>query len=820
MSRPLLRTTVVVWSICSSVVVPVVRAQLHRPTDPVATPASAYLEQDDALVIDANPAWLGWTPAFSASYLHSDVAMKHVWVGRGDAVHVATPLLWGLSVGATAQSIRPDSNTQGGHRGMGALALAFAPSSAMSFGATLRTIAASDPSFDGLTTADVGAALRLSDGLQLSVTGRDLFVTRGGQGARGLDLASSLLVGITSRMFGDSRLIIDGQLAVGQHIGGRISLGLPLPGVGRLSGMIESDRFDTDSLRMLGGIEVDWGRAALAGGGMVYENGRNHATGWYGMARISGAERRGLPSGHRVLDLELRGDISPRRWISLALLLQRAAHDSRVSGVLLRPRDTGIGMAAAQELRQLIQEVREQGKPVVCHVDAPSGPEVYACAAADQTWIDPAGGMRLMGVNMTALHLGDLLRNVGLRADFVRIGEYKSAPEQLMQSSMSEPARAQTNQFLDDAHRRLLFDLSKDLDVTQTRAADIIDHGPQLAREAIAFGLASQEVDEIVMDRELADVFGSSPRVTTLTERVPETHGLGARIGVVLVDGNIVDGENVEMPLLGMHMSGGRTVSRSIEALAHDPTVAVIVVRIDSPGGAVLASDQIWRAMRRAREIKPVIASMGGVAASGGYYVASAANEIWADPSTLTGSIGIFFGKVDVVPLADRLGVGIESFQRGAHAGAESIWRPFTDDERAALSQTIRDFYRTFVSRVAEGRDMTPERVDALGQGHIYSGDTALTLGLIDHLGGLASALARARELANLDLDADVVVVPEAPSDLLSYVLGAGASSSLAQANLLPIPTELMGVMQMATTIRHAGPTRPLALLPFAVDFR
>jgi protease-4 len=273
------------------------------------------------------------------------------------------------------------------------------------------------------------------------------------------------------------------------------------------------------------------------------------------------------------------------------------------------------------------------------------------------------------------------------------------------------------------------------------------------------------------------------------------------------------------MPLLGSHMSGGRTVARSIEALAHDPTVSAIVVRVDSGGGAVLASDQIWRAIRRARELKPVVASMGAVAASGGYYVACAADEIWADPSTLTGSIGIFFGKVDVAPLAERLGVGIETFQRGSRAGAESVWRPFTEDERAALAQTIRDFYRTFLTRVAEGRDMTPERVDALGQGRIYSGDAALKLGLIDRLGGLASALARARQLANLPVDAPVVVVPEAPSSLLNYVTGGGASATTGLAGLLSVPTELTGIVGLAMTVRQTGAASPLAMLPFAIDF-
>ena len=211
----------------------------------------------------------------------------------------------------------------------------------------------------------------------------------------------------------------------------------------------------------------------------------------------------------------------------------------------------------------------------------------------------------------------------------------------------------------------------------------------------------------------------------------------------MLLDEEIVDGDNVDIPLVEIHMTGGNTVVQTIEGMAADPNIRAIVLRIDSPGGAALASEKIWRAVRRARKHKPVIASMGAIAASGGYYVAAAASEIWADPSTVTGSIGIFYGKVDVAQLAEKLGVHIENFRRGKRAGGESLFRPFTDDERAALADLLRDYYRLFLARVAEGRGMSVEAVDALARGRVYSGDAALRVGLVDRLGGLGSALIR-----------------------------------------------------------------------------
>jgi protease-4 len=261
--------------------------------------------------------------------------------------------------------------------------------------------------------------------------------------------------------------------------------------------------------------------------------------------------------------------------------------------------------------------------------------------------------------------------------------------------------------------------------------------------------------------------------------------------------------------------------------MAADPNIRAIVLRVDSPGGAALASDKIWRAVRRARERKPVVASMGAVAASGGYYVACAADEIWADPSTLTGSIGIFYGKVDVVGLAGMLGIGIESFARGKRAGAESIFRPFTEEERAALADAMRTYYRLFLTRVAEGRGMKVEAVDALGRGRVYSGDAAQRVGLVDRLGGFASALMRARELAGLGQDAPVDVRPPRRDRLLDFLLGGVAASTQTDAasatglegdSLPALPKGARALLRVVTTLEQIGSGAPLALLPYQIE--
>jgi protease-4 len=262
----------------------------------------------------------------------------------------------------------------------------------------------------------------------------------------------------------------------------------------------------------------------------------------------------------------------------------------------------------------------------------------------------------------------------------------------------------------------------------------------------------------------------------------------------------------------------------------------------------VLASDQIYRAIQRARRRKPVIASMGAVAASGGYYVAAACDEIWAEPSTITGSIGVWFGKVDFEPVLSRYGVTTEQLRAGRHGGAESLFRPFTGEERALLSDAVRSWYRSFLRRVAEGRGMRMTEVHALAQGRVYTGDRALELGLVDHLGGFASALERARQITDLPVETGYEVQPRRPATLIDYVLqGAGLAraeladglDATAEAELSPPPSiggdvqQAMGqvgeaiaalspearrVLRMVYVMRVIGDAEPLALLPMDVE--
>lgn len=799
-------------------------AQLARPTQPVAQPGFGFTSADGPEVLALNPSALAFLESWGVSYVHAEAGDGARMVGRGDGFYAASPLLFGIAAGLSVDSVRPTPLTLESERTMVSIGLAWGMQGSLSIGAALRILASGDLRLAGVTSLDLAASWRPVDWLGLSLAARDVVGPRLGGSTD--SIARSFALGTALRPFGDRTLGLDvfGVIDEQGRIGARASAELTVPFVGRLLAAAEAERLDSGdpSLAVTAGVAVDWGMLGV-GGGVVVGDGYEAEPGWYVSARVEGAEREGLPRGSYVLDLRL-GGTGARGILAAARRLERALHDDRVHGVLLRPRGSGIGLAYAQELRLLIDQLREAGKPVVCHLDDASGAEWYLCAGADRVLVDPAGGVRLAGLSSELFHLGDLLRNVGVRADFVRIGEWKSAIEQYHDRRMSAPARRQRVAIQDGAFARLAFDGARDRETTPAALEAVIDAGPHLPEEALERGLVDGFADENDMDEELRDAFGGGfPRETGEPWEAPARWGHRPRIGVVVVDDTIVDGESFDIPILGIRGSGGVTVSRAIDRLAADPSIVAIVLRVDSPGGSVLASDQIHRAVIRARRRKPVIASLGAVAASGGYYVAAPAHEIWADPSTITGSIGIWFGKVDFAPLGRLIGVELETVDRGRHAGATSLYRPFTAEERALLARAVRSWYRMFLRRVARGRSMSVREVDALGRGRIFLGDEAVENGLVDRLGGFASALAAARRAAGVGPEVDFVVVPERPETLLDYLLsflGIGAAPvdpveaeahAVALARVAP---ELRAAISTVVTLRHVGAGAPMALMP------
>lgn len=833
-------------------------AQLRRDTSPVAVPPVSLTAPDDALAVAVNPASLAFLSGWGVHYVHADADDAQRFGQRGDGLYAAMPLLFGVSAGVSVDSVRPPPRLVpdaqlGFERTMVSLGLAYRVLESLGVGATARMLFGSAQVL-GLFTIDLAASFRPIPELALSFIARDV-TGPSHQAATPLAplgrVPRSFVLGLALRPEGTRAFTLDvaGVLDDTGRVGARVGAELELPYLGRLLGALEAEDLGGARADLRGtiGLAIDWGQLGV-GGGLIAGDGFD-ALGWYVTARVEEDVRRGLPTGEVIADITLEG-VGARGLLSVQRRLERSLHDPRVRGVLLRMQGAGLGLASAQELRQLIDRLEAEGKPVVCSLQDASGSELYACAGARRVVIDPAGGVRLYGPSMEIQHYGTLLRDLGVRADFVRIGRFKSAIEDYQDDVMSAGAREARTEILGDLSLRLRDDLSRDRSLPFTAMQSLLDRGPYLAEQAVEAGLLDEVTGEGELTPVLREVFGGDyARESAPPGEIDRHFSDAAHVGVVVIDGELTDGDNVDVPLLEIHTTGGRTATRAIEQLAADPAIAAIIVRLETPGGSVLASDQIHRAILRARQRKPVIASMGSIAASGGYYIAAACDEIWATPSTITGSIGVWFGKVDFEPLLSRHGVTTEQLRAGAHGGAESLFRPFSAEERALLADAVRTWYRSFLRRVAHGRGMSMSEVHALAQGRVYTGDRALEHGLVDRLGGFASALERARQLADLPRDTGYEVRPSRPSSLLDYVLqGTGLARAeladgldeAAQAELSSPPTlsaeagamgalgqaidtlspEARRVLRMVYVMRAIGDARPLALLPLDVTAR
>jgi protease-4 len=337
-----------------------------------------------------------------------------------------------------------------------------------------------------------------------------------------------------------------------------------------------------------------------------------------------------------------------------------------------------------------------------------------------------------------------------------------------------------------------------------------IAKGPFLATEAKAAGF----VDDYAFDDQIEKfVQGWAGRDIPLlddhrSDRFPKTYGNGRRIALVYVDGDMVDGRSITIPLLGEKLVGSYTIVDTLKKVREDPNVGAVVLRIESGGGSSMAADVMWRAVDITAKAKPVIVSMAGAAASGGYYIAAPGTHVFANPLTVTGSIGIFYGKADISELLRRIGVNVETYKTAPRADAESIFRPFTPDERRELEHKIGQFYDLFLSRVADGRKMTKKAVDAVGEGRVWTGEQARDRHLVDELGGLRQALAYARRAANLPEDAPIVELPEIQTSLIGRLLGLeGVQAKMPTA----LPPEVLDIARALAPFAIQPPDQPLA---------
>ncbi len=518
---------------------------------------------------------------------------------------------------------------------------------------------------------------------------------------------------------------------------------------------------------------------------------------------------------------------------SVLTQLRKAKVDKRISAVMLDIEFPEIGWAKADELRDAVADFKTSGKPVYAYMQIGTNREYYIATAADRIFLPPSGDIYINGFAAEAMFYKGSLDKLGIEADVIQIGpKYKNAPDRYTRKEMSEGQREVINAVLDEYYGRFT------AAIAQTRGKtpeDIIDDAPYNANQAKALGLIDGALYRTQVEEDLKQRLGyregdklRTVRAADYREIPSDTLGLnnGEKVAVIYASGAINIGRSSNGPL-GGQMVGSDTIVKAVNDAADDKTIKAIVLRVDSPGGSALASDLMWYALKNAKAKKPVVVSMSDVAASGGYYIACNAHKIVAEPSTVTGSIGVFMGKPVVKGLYDWLGVSSEYVMRGKNAGIFRETVKWTPEEREKMVQQANTIYfENFIPKVAAGRGKTIEEVDTLGQGRVWTGTQAKANGLIDEFGGLEKAIDIAKQLAELDAEKDVrrVVFPE-PRPFLETIFGDETSSDLSaertQAAILEtLPASVRRSFRFAALLDRMQHGEAMMFLPFELNIK
>ena len=534
--------------------------------------------------------------------------------------------------------------------------------------------------------------------------------------------------------------------------------------------------------------------------------------------RVDTARHHGVPSGC-ILELDLQapppetagfdplaliaGGGRPLLLRDAVAAIHRAAEDDRVGGLIARVQLSAAPPAAVQELRAAITAFAA-AKPSLAWAETyPGTLSYYLASAFGEVWMQPSGTVGLIGFATNALFLREALDKAGIEAQFVARGEYKSAANMFTQSQYTQEHREADARLIESLHDQVFDGIAESRGIEVSALNALADRAPLLRDDAMTAKLLDRIGFRDEAYRRIAELAGAGelddPDSDDAPPRLYLSRYANARRGgpaipgksrkpavaVVTVAGPIVSGRGGPQVLpISRSSAGADTIAAALREAARDDDIAAVVLRVDSPGGSVTGSETIWREVVRTREAgKPVVASMGSVAASGGYYVSMAAERIVANPGTITGSIGVITGKLVTRELKDRLGVGSDAVRTNTNADAWSANAAFTPEQQAMVEAEADLFYDDFVRRVAQARGMTVEAVNAVARGRVWTGADAHQRGLVDELGGLRTAVRRAKVLAGLDVEEKVRLVGYPGSSLRDY-LRPRTSSQPAAASL------------------------------------
>lgn len=679
----------------------------------------------------------------------------------------------------------------------------------LSVGAELLSIENQSPF---LRRYALGASAKLTDflaiGIRYDIYGSDteLDLDQATSLALGLSMrpipqlaASVLLENVNTPRFGDEWLELVGQVGLGVVLldgalraEGSYHWGLPDANEGRVDALLAGRAFrglelfgqvqmQSELLRWGGGVRLDLGPIDLVGAGYglstttqdIDFDGFSVGLGLHAKS----ADALILPS-ERWLSISIPGQMDERgvsapfgmsapSFADLLGHLRAISEDPSVQGVVLRIAGSSMSYAQLWELRRSVARIRSEGKSVIAHLDDGSMRSFYLASSAQRIYMSPAQVLSARGVSSTMSYYRDFLDMIGIEPEFVKIDEYKSAPDSFLRNAPTACEQEQIQDYLDGIFEELVESLasSRGLDPSQLRA--LIDNMPLTPPEAVAAQLidAVAYADELpgLIARELG--LSAPPRIErNAAATLPREQAWDSKpvVAVIHIDGSIVQGASLELPLVGSTMTGSDTIVSALEWALSSREVVAIVLRVNSPGGSAHGSDLVNRALQRASAVKPLVVSMASTATSGAYYVSVPARRIFATPMTLTGSIGIFAGKASVHKLFSWLGINQHTVKRGRFADLFSLAEPWDAQERAQMQKQVEYLYQIFLERVISARSpqMDVAHLRSIAEGHVYGGDAALAIGLVDEIGGLEEAVAYAASLAGEDEAPSLVQLP------------------------------------------------------------
>jgi protease-4 len=499
-------------------------------------------------------------------------------------------------------------------------------------------------------------------------------------------------------------------------------------------------------------------------------------------------------------------------WTSL----HQAAKDSRVKAVVLEPRGIGAGWAKLEEIRQEIAEFKKSGKPVYAYLQSPGSREYYLASVADKIYLSPDDIVDVKGFLLEEIYFKNSLDKLGVQVDVDHIGKYKDAGDPFTKSAMSPETREVLNQVLDQIYNEFCSSIGQSRHMTADQVKALVDSGPYMGSQAKTNGLIDELAYEDQVYGDLKKRTGDSKDLTKVSIKTyfKAKPGTGDRIAVLVGEGDIVRGDSQEFGDTTNISSGG--FAKVIRQVRNDGSIKGVIVRVDSPGGDSVASDEILHELKMLSAAKPTVISMSDYAASGGYFISMTGDPIISYPNTLTGSIGVLYIRPNLHGLFDKLGIQEDQISRGKFANLDDTTQPLSDAGRQKLHDSIEATYKSFVGKVASARKKNFEQIDALGQGHVWMGAQAKQNGLVDQLGGFDEAVEIVRKKAGLSTggETNLVLFPARRSllEMLSSATPEALEEAETERRIRAIVPGLPSVGLMKGGV--------LQILPFSLNVR